>query len=488
MTDEPEIRGQVNRGLAWVGTASAAVAVLDIVAHFILLAVWISPEEYGTAIYALSLFPVFDLATDMGLASAVVQHDDHTPSRLSTIFWLNAIMSLVLSAALVFGLGPALAWLYDRPIVAGLLSMYAIKLVWQNVYYIPYALMKRELQFKELSVIRMLANLTEFGGKIGFAAAGFGVWAFVAGPLCRVAVTGVGVQIVHPWRPQFVVRVREAWHWLAFGIKASAYKILFYVYTNVDYHIVGYYFGETASGLYAAAYHIVLEPCRFISEVVQSIAFPAFARLKNARGKLIDQFVSLTRMNLVVVMGFLGVVFVAADEILAIMDAAWVPAAPAVRILCAVGVLRSLSFVPPPLLDGLGHPGKTLVYTIVAAIVVPGLFVLSAVGFGDELGFLSVAYAWAVGYPIAFVVLFAMTLHVLAMRARRFLARTGGIALEAGVAGGVAWLVGMAAEPLPLVARAVVIAVAMLGVFGLLLARFEGITPRSVARAMRGQG
>jgi VIT1/CCC1 family predicted Fe2+/Mn2+ transporter len=46
----------------------------------------------------------------------------------------------------------------------------------------------------------------------------------------------------------------------------------------------------------------------------------------------------------------------------------------------------------------------------------------------------------------------------------------------------------MAAEPLPLVARAVVIAVAMLGVFGLLLARFEGITPRSVARAMRGQG
>lgn len=461
------------------------MAVLDMISHFVLIALWITPEELGTAIYAVSLFPVLDLATDLGLTAAVIQRDDHTEGKISTLFWVNFAMSLVLAAALGLGLGPFLAWLYERPVVAALLATYGAKLVWQNVYFIPYALMKRELRFKELSIIRMIANLAEFAAKIGFAAAGFGVWCFVAGPLARVAVTGVGVQLRHPWRPRAMLQLREAMSWLTFGFKTSAHKILFHLYANVDYHVVGYFFGEHAAGLYTTAYMIVLEPCRFISEVVTSIAFPTFAKLKAHRDKLIDQFVALARMNLVVMMGFLGVVFVGAEDILRLVNEAWTPAAPAVRVLCGVGVLRGLSFVVPPLLDGTGYPGKTLIYTSVAAVVLPSMFIGSAAAFGDELGFMSVAYAWALGYPIAFCVLYIMALGVLEISARALLARLVGIAVCAAVATGAAAAVGWAAADLPVVARVVVETVAMLGTFLVLLARFEGISPRSVARAMR---
>jgi len=480
-----DIKGEVSRGLAWVGMASSAVAGLDLIAHFIIMATWISPEEFGTAIYALALFPVLDIATDLGLTSAVVQRDDHTPEKLSTLFWLNLIMSLILVAILVFGVGPLLAWIYKRPIVAGLLSVYAIKLVWQNVYYIPYALMKRELRFKELSVIRMLANFAEFCGKIGFAWAGYGVWCFVAGPLCRVAVTGIGVQIVHPWRPKFVLRIREAWDWLVFGMKASAHEMLFHLYSNVDYHIVGYYFGEVASGLYANAYYMVLEPCRFISEVVRNIAFPVFSKLKHTPKLVFDQFVTLTRMNMVVVMGFLGAVFVAAPDILYLISPKWAPAASVARILCIVGVLRALSFVVPPLLDGTGHPGKTLIYTIVASIIVPGVFIASAKLLGPEYGYKSIAIGWLIGYPIAFAVLYMMAFRVLHVTAWQFVSRVGSVALEAiaaaTVSGGVYWLM----QPAPRIARVIAVGVTMLAVFGALLAKVEGITPRTISDSLK---
>src|SRR5690606_13233467 len=162
-----DIRLSVNRGLAWVGLASSMVGVLDILATLLIVTFWVPTHEIGIAVYAFSLFPVLDIATDLGLAAAVIQRDDHSERRISTIFWLNFGMSLFLFSFLALGLGPFMAWFQGHPILASLLTAYGAKLIWQNTYFLPYALMKRELRFKELSVIRIAANFAEFGGKVG---------------------------------------------------------------------------------------------------------------------------------------------------------------------------------------------------------------------------------------------------------------------------------------------------------------------------------
>ena len=97
--------------------------------------------------------------------------------------------------------------------------------------------------------------------------------------------------------------------------------------------------------------------------------------------------------------------FVAAPELILTLFPKYDGAAPAVRILCAVAVLRAIGFVAPPLLDGVGFPQRTLRYMIVAAIAMPASYIIGAITLGDTLGFESVAVAWAVGYPIAFIVL-----------------------------------------------------------------------------------
>ena len=343
----PAMQARVNRGVVWVGIASSMVGVLDVLAFFIMITFWISQEEVGIAWLATSLFPLLDMITDLGLTAAVIQRDDHTEDRISTVFWLNVLLSLFLAAILALVVGPILALLHEQPVLTWMLAAYGGKLLWQNVYFIPYALMKRELRFKELSILRIIANLAEFAGKVGFAALGAGVWAFVLGPLCRVFVTGVGTQILHPWRPRMVLRLREAFDWASYGMKTSGSKILFYLYSRLDFQVVGYFFGEAANGLYASASFLVLQPAQVISEIVTNVAFPAFSRLKNDAAALVGQLIAFIRMNMVVLLGFLGLVLVSCDEIFGIMEIfssdEWTDAAPAARILCAVGVLRSLS-------------------------------------------------------------------------------------------------------------------------------------------------
>ncbi len=279
-----ELKARVNRGLAWTGIGSSLVGALDLVTYFVLISFWITTEQLGVAMLAVSLFPLLDLITDLGLTAAVIQREDHTEEKVSTIFWLNLLMSLVLALIMGLALGPLLSRWHGHPVLTGLLAAYAGKLVWQNVYFIPHALMRRQLRFKELAVLRILANVAELAGKIGFAAAGFGVWCFVLGPLARVLVTGVGIQILHPWRPRLVLRVRDALDWTAYGIKTSTSKILFHLYSNADYQVVGYFFGDAATGLYAIASRVVLQPAMVISEVVMSVAFPVLAPQAAARG------------------------------------------------------------------------------------------------------------------------------------------------------------------------------------------------------------
>jgi polysaccharide transporter, PST family len=481
----PEPR-KVARNLAWVSAASSVVGVLDIVSKIVLLAFFVSAGEFGVVTMAAAFFPALDLATDLGLSAAVIQRDDHTREKISTVFWLNVGMSAFLFLLIAFVFGPLLARFHDQPVIGWLLTVYAGKLIFQNVYFIPAALMRREMRFAELSVVRVIANFAEFAAKIAFAAAGWGVWAFVLAPMCRVVITGIGIQLCHPWVPTFSLRLRDALDWARFGFRTSGSQILYYLYTNADYQVVGRFFGDRAVGIYTFAYEVVLEPVRILSDIIVQIAFPTFARLKDKRDALIAQFRAFTRMNLIVMALFIGVVFAAGAELLVLVGNEYAGAETAMRILCFVGILRALSHIVPPLLDGLGRPQLTLTYTVTAAVLLPTLFVAFAWLLGPRLGFLSVALAWAIGYPIAFAVLVYLALQLLDLRLSDYLAPLKGIAACALVSLAAALGVHFAVSSLPPLAVVLASGGTMVALFLTLLAYTQGISPRTVARMIKG--
>jgi O-antigen/teichoic acid export membrane protein len=488
MLDAAHSKQKISRGLAWIGLASTLVGVLDLVAQVIILHLFISTEDYGVAALAVTLFPLLDQATDMGLSSAVIQRDDHSPEKIATVFWMNLIMSGVLFTLLAIFAPMYAAW-QGYPVVGSMLLVYGGKLIFQNTYFIPAAMMKRELRFKELSVIRIISNLVEFFGKVGFAALGWKVWCFVIGALMRVLVTGIGVQLRHPWRPSFHFRLREAGAYARFGIATSSSQIVYYLYTNADYPVVSKLFGAAALGLYRASYELVLELVRTVASVFTDVAFPTFARLRRNRFQLVEQFIAFTRQCFVAVIPFVLVVFIAGEEALSVAwGSDYAVADTAVRILCIVGLLRAVSQIVPPLLDGIGFPNLSLVYHVVAALVLPALFVVCGHVFGDRLGFVSVAIGWAVGYPIAFAVLVALALGKIGLSPLAYLRRVGGIPLCAAAAAPFGFAAQLLTPRWPALPRLVLVSAVTLVALGALLVRFQGLRIGGIWRALRGKG
>ncbi len=485
------LQTKVARGVAWAAGAQAIIALADLVSQMVVIAL-ISQEELGLAGAAIPFYTMLDTAADLGVTSSLIQRDDHTPERVSTVFWFNMLVSTSLFLLLLVA-GPLYGYFQGHAIIGWLLVAYGGKLIYQNVYAIPFALLRKELRFADIAVARTIAHICESIARVGFALIGWGVWCFTLASLTRAFVFGVIMQIRHPFIPKLVFRPREVTQYVRFGLRSAASQVLYQLYTNLDYPIVTYYFGAEANGIYFAAYAIVLEPVKTIANVVIDVAFPTFARLNNDRAALIDQFIKFTRLNLIAVLPFVILVMLVIPEYLTLFTSheKWSAheialCSEAARILCLVGLLRALGFLGPPLLDGIGHPERTLRYMVIAAIVVPTMFVVSANVLGDRMGFMSVAVGWAVGYPIAFIVLSWLVIKGIDLPLGQYLSGAWGIigTCAAGLAAGEAVSLALAhAGP---AIRMFAIGGTALGVIGFLLAVWQGITPRSITRSLKG--
>jgi O-antigen/teichoic acid export membrane protein len=422
---DDNLQASLRRGTVWVGIANGLSGVLDAVSTPLCLWLWVSKAELGVATFAAALFPVLERIANLGLSSAAVRRADAGRRELSSLFWLNLASAGTLFA-LALLVAPAIGRSYGHsmalhaadageainPSILGwLVFAFAGKLVLQSTYMVPEALLRRALKFETLSKVKIVAFLADGGTKLGTAYLGahghpdLRIWCFVVGPIASTIVMAVGCQLVEPWRPRWTFDKPAAAAAARFGISLSLADAIYFAYTSADYLVIGAVFGAEAVGAYRLAYELVLDVVRLVSMVTAEVAFPAVTRLAGDARAVGEQLLALTRQNLLLVAPLLVVIGVAASDVLAILyPSPGADATTAAQILCVVGALRSISFVLPAVLAGLGHARDALVYNVIAAVVCTSSIVIAA-NVWRGAGYVSVAWAWAASYPIAFAAL-----------------------------------------------------------------------------------
>ena len=113
---ETHISTKINRGVAWTAASQTIVAIADLLSQAFVVAQWMSKFEFGIVMAAVPLYSILDAAADLGVTSALIQRDDHTPERVSTVFWFNVLLSFGLFALLCIG-GPLYARLQGYSVV-----------------------------------------------------------------------------------------------------------------------------------------------------------------------------------------------------------------------------------------------------------------------------------------------------------------------------------------------------------------------------------
>jgi O-antigen/teichoic acid export membrane protein len=479
-------RGSINRAIAWVGAASGVVALFDACTLAILMWLWVTPADFGLATLAVTLFYFLDLVTEAGLSSVLIQREKLDDDTISSVFWLNVLVSLG-AFVVVLGVGPLVGFIQGAPVIGWMLIAYGTKLIYQNIYFVPAALLRRDMRFKELSIVRTVANAGDGVTKIVVAAMGEPVWCFVAGPLARVFITGIGVQLFRPWRPRAVFHRHDARAMLSFGFKTTGSQYLQHFYNNISHQVVGFYFGKEALGAFRIAYEIVLYPINWVSNVVAQVAFPALARLRGKPTELADQFLQFSRQNVAVSLTVLVLLIAAGPEILALAFPRVGDIALPMRLLCVVGLLRAIDCLYLPLLDALGYAGRNFAIAGLAAVVLVTGDLVFAEALGERLGFTAVAVGRMIGYPIVIAAHAYLALGQIELTARRYVGHLASIILcgAAAVLPGLFLSYELPAD-LAMGYRLVAIGGASLTTLAILLSWFHGLGIRAMVKALRG--
>ncbi|MFT3699893.1 MAG: oligosaccharide flippase family protein [Kofleriaceae bacterium] len=379
----------IRKSIAWVAGAQTALGILDVVSTIICVRWFVTKADFGIATIAIALFPIVDRLGGMGFGAALIRD----PEDEDSAFWTNLVIAAALTGCLAI----------VPSVIATLLAAYAARGIVMAIGMVPEARMRRALRFDELAVIRVIAGVVDNSVKIAAAAAGQHIWCFVLGPIANTIVTTILIQAREHYRPRL--------HWnrahtrLRFVAALSGGEILYYVYTSADYVVVGAAFGDAAVGVYRLAYELVIDVVRLVSMINAEVAYPVF--VKTPPIELPGVFTQFVRRNLLVLVPFFAFVMIASPWLLEALYGPMPPeAATASRILCIVGLLRSIGFLIPPLLAALNAPARVLIYNAVAAVILPACFAIAA-----HLGhdFVAIAWAWAIGYPIAFATLLALT-------------------------------------------------------------------------------
>jgi O-antigen/teichoic acid export membrane protein len=202
------------------------------------------------------------------------------------------------------------------------------------------------------------------------------------------------------FRPQLHFAFEETKRFVRFGLHVAGSSVLYHVYKNADYFLVGKLLGIEALGLYRVAFDVAMQPTEAIITVVGRVGFPVYSRLSGDLVALRESFLSNTRSLFLMVVPVAALIFFAVAPVLELLGGdRWAGSVPAVQILVWAGLLRAATAMFPPVYVAVGRPEYATLDSAVSLVLLSTSFWLGLTLF-PELGVLSVCLAWLLAYPL----------------------------------------------------------------------------------------
>ncbi|MCS2154932.1 colanic acid undecaprenyl disphosphate flippase WzxC [Scandinavium goeteborgense] len=337
------LREKTISGAKWSAMATVVIIGLGLVQMTVLARI-IDNHQFGLLTVSLVIIALADTLSDFGIANSIIQRKEISHLELTTLYWLNVALGIVVFA-LVFSLSGVIADVLHNPDLAPLMRTLSFAFV-----VIPHgqqfrALMQKELEFSKIGMIETSAVLAGFT----FTVVSAHFW-----PLAMTAILGYLVNsavrtLLFGWfgrriyRPGLHFSLASVSSNLRFGAWLTADSIINYVNTNLSTLVLARILGASVAGGYNLAYNVAVVPPMKLNPIITRVLFPAFAKIQDDTAKLRVNFYKL--LSVVGIINFpvlLGLMVVSNNVVPLVFGEKWVSIVPILQLLCVVGLLRSV--------------------------------------------------------------------------------------------------------------------------------------------------
>ena len=287
------LREKTLSGAKWSAIATVIIIGLGL-AQMTVLARIIDSHQFGLLTVSLVIIALADTLSDFGIANSIIQRKEISQLELTTLYWLNVGLGVVVCVALYL-LSDAIADALNNPELAPLMRALSFAFI-----LIPHgqqfrALMQKELEFSKIGMIETTSVLAGFT----FTVVSAHFW-----PLAMTAILGYLVNSAvrtllfgyfgrKIYRPGMHFSLASVASNLRFGAWLTADSIINYVNTNLSTLVLARMLGASVAGGFNLAWNVAVVPPMKLNPIITRVLFPAFAKIQDDTEKLRVNFYKL---------------------------------------------------------------------------------------------------------------------------------------------------------------------------------------------------
>ncbi len=389
-TQEGEFKDTVVKGSMATGL-SQGVAMGFTIISAVVLARLLTPDDFGLLGMVSVIVNFLFIFKDIGLSNATIQKEEITRPQISTLFWINSLISLSLGLIMV-AVGPLVARFYDRTELTGIMTILAISFVVEGLTIQHTALLRRHLRFSAVAIADIMSRFSFLVTAIIMASLDFGYWSLVGGHIVRSMVLLGFTIYTCPWVPGRMQRGAGVRSMMRFGGHVTTGNLLAYLARNLDRVLIGKLYGAAALGLYRQAYQLLMQPLTQVKYPLQHLSLPVLSSLQKEPERYRSYFSKLLDISISIALPVAVYCFLESEFLIRVaLGPQWMEAAPIFRILAIGGIFVSASFLPGLALLSHGYSKKYMQLLIATSIIQSISFVA-----GSSFGINGIAIAYTV--------------------------------------------------------------------------------------------
>jgi len=395
----------LRRGFNWLGGAMVIAKAADFGTILVVL-LFLTKEQVGVASLVIAIGVMIEALDGLGTSAALVQAQSLSRLQLDTLFWFIGGTALLVGG-LTLCAGPWLAALFGIAGMGRYFIAVAIKQPLVGAAVIPLAMMNRDLQYERIAIVNVCATFATASTRLGLAILGAGAWAIVAADAAGGLYTLVGALLARPFRPRLRFRIAAISPLVRFGLRAATSTIFDQTLNNIDYLLVGRFYGAQSLAVYRVAFEVAMQPAMAASTLINRTALPVFAKVSAARERLAQSLTWSLRRLAIMMAPLAAAIILLADPITALIHdrqgRSYAAAALPLKLLAAAALPRIVAQLLYPLLLGSGRPRTAARLSALTVSLLGAGFVFVGLDFPARTGIVGMSAVWLAVYPLLLI-------------------------------------------------------------------------------------
>ncbi|MEQ9443789.1 MAG: lipopolysaccharide biosynthesis protein [Cyclobacteriaceae bacterium] len=370
-------------GLKWSFFETIGVRLFSVSTYFI-LAKLLDPAAFGLVALTNTFIFFSEIFVEQGFVAALVQKKDLVSYHLSSAFWGNLVLGVLLFC-ITYLCAPWIASIYDEPVLADILRVHAITYIISSFAKVHLAMLQRELLFKKIAIARTTAIVVSCIVSIILAYLGYGAWSLVFQQIIFNFLQTILLWILDKWKPN----LEFSWHHFreifSFGSKVMLNQSTSYLIRYTDTLLIGYFLGTGPLGYYSFAQKIFITLTDLVNLTFNKVIFSVFSMLQNEREKLVKEFYKFADLMATVAFPLFTMAFVFTPHAVPLFfGEKWAASTPIIQVFSVAGILMCFYSCFNNLFPGIGKVGLNLRIKIFY-LAVSLILIYIAVQFSVEL-------------------------------------------------------------------------------------------------------